>query len=64
MSKQAAQVQNSLALADKSIHAQLTLYSLQAHALQSVYLGRIQVKMGVLLSPSHGPVASEVPEVL
>lgn len=37
MSKQAAQIQNSLALADKSIRAQLKLRSLQAHALQSVY---------------------------
>lgn len=50
MSRQAAQIQNSLALAGKSIRAQLNLHSLQAHALQSVYLGRIRVKMGVLTS--------------
>ena len=36
MSEVAVQIQNSLAVADKSIHAHLKLYSQQALALQSV----------------------------
>lgn len=56
MSELDIQSQNSLAVADKSIHAQLKLHSQQGLALHSWYLGRIRVKRVVLLSPNSGPV--------